>query len=293
MIIGKRDITALVVLLLSAIVCVKYFYKDMNNARNMAKTNPYSLILPTAQTVFNVERPSVFKKMILPMKHIQATIEEHVPPVFLSIVNECADLSSFMVAFYPEGCVLYASIDARIAQHIFKKLDESYTFPPLIQMEEDISVRYYPDINRRFLGCYYHNGIFVASFRKNLLTDTAEKQQSCPSHIIAGLKELTSKKSKKEAIQLFMPGDSLNLYVQINDTLQWRIQDQWLDMDLFYNDGSLFCFHEHPYRSTLDSLYPSMRDTITTRLRQLLPAIETSTLVSHDDTSAYFTIRWR
>lgn len=290
MTIGKKDITAFIVLFLATIVCVRHFYKNMSDEQFVATVDPYSLIVPTPKAIFAINRPLVFEKMILPMENIREVFSDHTPAIFLSLIQRNPDLSSFLIAYYPQGDVLYAPMDSHTAERIFKQLDASFTFPAQQQEETSVPVRYYPDVDKLFLGCYYHEGIFVASYNRRLLLETAKRQQTYPANTIPELADLTSKKGKSGAMNLFIQSAPLNLQVQMNDSTEWRMKDQWLAMDLFYNEGSLCCFNEQPYEETLENLYPNLCDTITTRINRLFPQIKTTAQVSHDEAVAYFTV---
>ena len=102
--------------------------------------------------------------------------------------------------------------------------------------------------------------------------------------------ELIRKKGKRGAMNLFIKSAPLHLRVQMNDSTEWRMKNQWLAMDLFYNEGSLCCFNEQPYEKALENFYPNLCDTITTRINRLFPQIKTTTQVSHDEAVAYFTV---
>lgn len=181
-------------------------------------------------------------------------------------------------------------MDSHTAERIFKQLDVSFTFPAQQREETSVPVRYYPDVDKHFLGCYYHEGIFVASYNRRLLVETVERQQTYPAHVIPELTDLIRKKGKRGAMNLFIKSAPLYLRVQMNDSTEWRMKNQWLAMDLFYNEGSLCCFNEQPYEKALENFYPNLCDTITTRINRLFPQIKTTTQVSHDEAVAYFTV---
>ena len=75
-------------------------------------------------------------------------------------------------------------------------------------------------------------------------------------------------------MNLFIKSAPLHLRVQMNDSTEWRMKNQWLAMDLFYNEGSLCCFNEQPYEKALENFYPNLCDTITTRINRLFPQIK-------------------
>lgn len=88
-------------------------------------------------------------------------------------------------------------MDSHTAERIFKQLDASFTFPAQQREEASVPVRYYPDVDKHFLGCYYHEGIFVVSYNRKLLVETAKKQQMYPAQIIPELADLISKKRQE------------------------------------------------------------------------------------------------
>ena len=104
--IGKKDIMAFIVLFLATIVCVRYFYKNMSDEQFVATVDPYSLVIPTPTAIFAINRPPVFEKMILPMENIRKAFSDHTPAIFLSLIQQNPDLSSFLIAYYPQGDIL-------------------------------------------------------------------------------------------------------------------------------------------------------------------------------------------
>mgnify|MGYP000396984096 FL=1 len=101
--ISKKDITAFFVLFLGTIVCVRYFYKHMNDEQFVATVDPYSLVVPSPTAIFAINRPPVFEKMILPMENIRKAFSDHTPAIFLSLIRQNLELSSFLIAYYPQG----------------------------------------------------------------------------------------------------------------------------------------------------------------------------------------------
>jgi len=205
----------------------------MNDEQFVATVDPYSLVVPSPTAIFAINRPPVFEKMILPMENIRKAFSDHTPAIFLSLIRQNLELSSFLIAYYPQGDVLYAPMDSHTAERIFKQLDVSFTFPAQQREETSVPVRYYPDVDKHFLGCYYHEGIFVASYNRRLLVETVERQQTYPAHVIPELTDLIRKKGKRGAMNLFIKSAPLHLRVQMNDSTEWRMKNQWLAMDLY------------------------------------------------------------
>lgn len=53
---------------------------------------------------------------------------------------------------------------------------------PAQQREASVPVRY-PDVDKHFLGCYYHEGIFVVSYNRKIIGRDSEKEQMHPQII--------------------------------------------------------------------------------------------------------------
>lgn len=287
----KRDIMAFMALLLAMIVCVRYFYVQMSDERSVTAADPYKLVVPMPTALLAIHRPSVFEKMILPMENIRKAFSDHTPAIFLSLIQQNPDVPSLLIAYYPQGDVLYVPMDHHTARRVFKQLDASFTFPAQQREESSVPVSYYPDIDQQFLGCYYHEGIFVASYNRKLLVKTVERQQATSVRILPELADLTRKKGKSSTMNLFLQSAPLDLQVQLNDSVAWKMKDQWLAVDLFDHEGSLCCINEQPYEEALENFYPCLCDTITTRIHRLFPHIKATAQVSHDESVAYFTVR--
>lgn len=255
--IGKKDIMAFIVLFLATIVCVRYFYKNMSDEQFVATVDPYSLVIPTPTAIFAINRPPVFEKMILPMENMRKAFSDHTPAIFLSLIQQNPDLSSFLIAYYPQGDILYAPMDSHTAERIFKQLDASFTFPAQQREEASVPVRYYPDVDKHFLGCYYHEGIFVVSYNRKLLVETAKKQQTYPAQIIPELADLISKKGKSGAMNLFIQSASLDLQVQMNDSTEWKMKNQWLAMDYSIMKEAFAASMSNPMRKPWRTFTPT------------------------------------
>ena len=287
---AKKDIATFILLTLAMIVCVRYFYRDMADERRVAAIDPYLSLIATPTAILSISNPPMFKEYMLPARSMRQAIEAYTSPIFLSLIGQNPHLSTFLIGYYPKGDILYAPMDSHSARQAFKWLDSAFAFSPRQQQEGTISVRYYPDTGSRFLGCYYHEGLFVASYDRDLLLKTIKRQIGKPVTVIPELATLPTK-SKRAGINLFACSDSLDLHVATTDSTVWRLPAQWLTLNLLYDKGQLRCYNEQPYEEGIDSLYLSLSDTIENKLRQLFPELKTAVQVSHDESAAYFLIR--
>ena len=287
----KKDITILLALFVITILCVRYFHKRMSDEQLVASVEPLSLIVPTPKTILSVNRPDVLSKFILPMENFRKVFTQRTPLFFQDIIQKKNDFPAFLLVYYPESVVMIASMNEQDANHLYKELDSYFDYSSLEKIKYGITMRYFPDIDKRFLASYYHQGVFVASYDNRLIKQIAKKQRFYPQTVLPEIQNAVQKKGRNAALNLYMPNEKLNLFVKTSDTTEWRLEDPWLGSDLFYNEGKVCCVHELNYDASLDSLqlYQNLSDTIQDRLNQLFPEIKTTTQVSHDEAVAYFT----
>lgn len=287
---SKRDIAIFLCLSVAMILAIRYFYKGMSDERSVSATDPYTLIAPTPQAVLAINRPHSFSKVMLPTPNIRKVFAQHIPEAYLSLIEENPDLSSFLIAYYPQGEILFAPADQEMAKRLLKQWDAAFPFPAQRLEGYAIPMYYYPDTDKRFLGCYYHNGLFVASYQRKLLLLTAERERA-KATVLPEIQKAIAK-SESSTIDLFLPGQSLDLHIQSGDTLSWSLPPQWLALDLFFSDGSLCCLNEQPYEERLDTagFYQSLRDTIRNKVGRLFPDVKTTAQVSHDEAVVYYAI---
>lgn len=295
----RKDTVILVVVAALTSACMWYFYTGMDERKSISDVNPYTLVVPGPEAVLAINRPLVFEKVILPKKDIREVFSKQIPGVYADLIRDNPDLPLFLFSFYAQDLLFYAPMDGSEARQVFKQLEARSPFKDQRKTASLIDCRYYPETGKRFFGCYYHEGMFVASYSRKLLEQVARRQQTDSGRVIPGLKEVLETTNTNTPVNLFVPSDSLNLYVQITDITEWRIKDQWLGMNIFPSDNKLCCFHTQPYQPSLDSLfyqagfstlYQSMGDTMQARINKLFPQIKTTAQVSHDEAVAYFTI---
>ena len=118
--------------------------------------------------------------MILPMENIRKAFSDHTPAIFLSLIQQNPDLSSFLIAYYPQGDILYAPMDSHTAERIFKQLDASFTFPAQQREEASVPVRYYPDVDKHFLGCLLPRGYIRGVLQSKIIGRDSEKATDVP-----------------------------------------------------------------------------------------------------------------
>lgn len=272
------------------VLAVWFYFNAVEQKKTVAQADLYELVAPRPEALLVINRPEIFSKTLLAKEAVYKTLAMHVPEVFLLIAKMEQAPSPLFISLHPQGAVLYARADSEEARRIATYVLKPYfnTYAPQLQRKDGVDFTYYPDTGNRFFGFYEQNGAFVASYSKKLLEETA-KQQAESKHIADEAIGNFRKQSDKNApLNILVSANPLNLYVQLNDTATWAIQDQWLAADVFVGEGNLCCYGSLPYRAELDSLYAPMADTLSRRLEKLFPPMLIGHDINHDGKRIYY-----
>lgn len=290
MIVYKREIVFFIIAALAAMSAVWYFFGNIKEEKLAMRTDLYSLFIPTPDAVLVVNKPSLFGKIILAQQPIYNTFRSKIPEIYLSLIRENTEISSFLYLYYPQGTIFYAKINDQHIHSIEKIINTTFhSFAPQKQKKGTITYVYYPDSGNRFFGYYYHKGIWVASYSKKLLEETASRQLSGTASLSSELTEIRKQFDANAPLNLAIQSKSLNLSITQNDSILWKIPDQWLAVDLFYHEGNICYFSSLPYQETADTLYAKITDTLSVRLHTLFPQLDIKTQFTRERTNIYFT----
>lgn len=287
---ARKDITILALLSAATLALICILYRNIRYERLAAEADPFRLIEPTPEAVLAINQIDALSQFILQREPLRAIFTEHIPHAFLSLIRTDLPLSSALIAYYPRGSILYASMEQRIARRLFKHLDQAFAFPPQEERDGPIHISYYPDTNHRFLGCYYHEGLFVASYNRRLLTQAIERHVSDTASSLPELARIT-RRDTHVPLRLFLPSDSVHIHVPLEDSTLWHPREPWLALDLFPSEGNLCCLNEQPREAHTDTtLYQAISDTAQAYVRRLFPMLNTTTQISYDETAVYYII---
>lgn len=291
----QREIVIVILAACATALAVWYFFGSMAKEKKIVQTDVYSMLDPSPSGLLIINRPAVFTRMMLSEQKIKKVFAAYIPEIYLSVIEQNPTLPLVVFAFHPQGVVMYAKTDEGQAYLIEKKtLRPAYnTYPAPRRQKDGIAFTYYPDVENRFLGCYYWNGVWVGSFSKRLLEEAAERQRNeaadpdFSTH--NGIQNFIQSLDRHAPLQVMLPADRLNLYVQVNDSLEWRIQNKWLTADIFAENGTVCCMGGEPYHAVLDTLYAAMADTLSLRLEQAFPPFHVRTQTDIGQEVVYFT----
>lgn len=287
----KREIVICIIAALATSAAVWFFLGKMQKEKAIVQTDLYALIAPASDAVLHINRPSAFYKYMLSRKAEQEAFASKIPEIFLSVIRNHPDLSRPLLSFHPQGVVMYAQADDRLARRIEKNtLQKAFgSFAPQRQEKDAIVFTYYPDAENRFFGYYHHDGIWVASYSRKLLEEVARIQQNRLNYLLPEQERLSRAFDPNAPLNLMIQADSLDLYVTLPDSSERRIRNRWLGADLFMNENHLCYFGSLPYDSIADSLYTSLGDTLALRLEEAFPQFEVSNETTRENNRVFYT----
>lgn len=271
----KREIVIFIIAALATLSAVWYFFGKMEKTKTTAQTDLYTLVAPASEAVLGVNRPDIFAKYMLSDSSVRQVFASRIPPIYLSLIREYPGLPELLFSFHAQGVLFYTKATeaqvSRMEEHSIKKKFSS--FAPQKQGIGPVTFIYYPDTGNRFFGYYQYNGIFVASYSRKLLEEVARIQTKPIRYLLPEQETIRRSFDRNAPLNLMFGSDSLNLYVTLSDSTEWRIRGHWLGADLFMSKGNLCYFGSIPYEPEADSLYTALGDTLSLRLKQLFPQL--------------------
>ncbi|MDH6357394.1 hypothetical protein [Parabacteroides sp. PF5-9] len=287
----QKEIIIVSITILVTFFAVWHFFGKLEEEKQTVDIDLYSLVAPNPNALIAVNRPSIFSRLILSQTAMQDIISQHIPDIFLSIIEACPTQSSLLFSIHPQGVVFLAKADAKSLVQIEKKAISPLfnTYKPQHQVKENITFNYLPDTENRFFGYYLHNGFLVASYSKKLLEEVASKQMDFLAWIPSEITMAANAFDSNAPMNILFQADSLNLYTSITDSTEWRIQNQWLAADIFTSEGNICCYGSYPLSEQTDTLYQSMADTLSLRLKELYPHLNITAQIDTDKAYMYYT----
>lgn len=282
----KREIVICTIAALATLLAVCFFFGIMEKEKTFVQTDLYTLIAPDADAILAVNRPSAFTKAILSKPAVYNAFASKIPKVYLSILQE-SGFSSMLLSFHPQGIILYAKAsNDQVDQQVIERQFSS--FSPQKQKKDKVTFTYYSDRENRFFGCYYYNGIWVASYSKKLLEEVANLQTTGIHHLSSEQNRIRQTFDTNAPLNIMLQTNLLNIYVQV-DSVEWKPENQWIGADLFTSEGNICYFGSLPYQNTADTLYNGLSDTLSLRLESLFPQIQISHQINKEGKNVFFT----
>lgn len=290
---SKEDIWIIVVSVVIAVVSASCFVAFMKREKQTETEDIYKFLADKPQALLAINNLSAFNHLLLEKDTGYRMLQHWIPDVFLHILQQNKDLPFMLLSFHPEGVVCYAKANnkqkSELEGHILKNYFPAYA--PQEKTEHGIHFRYYADAGSRFLGCYRHEGIWVASYSKHLLENIVRKQLLLEKH--TGEHDLStyySRFDKKATANILIPSEDWQVQIARNDTVLWKYSLPWINADLFPGEGDVCTFCSFPCTVPADSLLNALGDSIASRIGKFLPSLKKITpQTSKDSSEVYFT----
>ncbi len=285
-----KEIVISIIAILVMTVAIASFFKAMKTEKASERDNIYALVPSDVNAMLVINRPGVFSRMVLEKQSFFDLFASRIPEMFLLLIRENQNLQSMILSFHPQGVVCYMPASSKLINSIEKGLQRVFNYSPIVQTQDGIDYYYYPVSGNAFFGYYVHDGIWVGSLSKKLLEETAiqtsEKQTLMPPE----MRKLVRNFDINAPLNIIFPTEDMNLQLEQERTIVWRIEDRWLGADLFVSEGDLCGYGFLPYESNItSSMYKAMGDTIARRINNLYPLVTLSFQIDKEEDFVYYT----
>ena len=288
----KEDIGIIVLSLLIAAVSASYFLGFLQREKEAETQDLYYLLPSQPKSVLAINQPTAFAHLLLEKTPGVDILQRWIPEAFLYFLRQEPETPFLLFSFHQEGVICYAKANKKQAEKLEHDILRSYfsAYEPQEETLHDIRFRYYADTGSRFLGCYQHEGVWVASYSKRLLEQVVRKQllpqeQSDEDELSPFFRQF----DRNATANLLFPSDGWQIQVARHDTILWKYNLPWVCTDLFPSEGNICGFCSFPYAVPNDSLYEAMGDSLAIQLEALFPRLHVTPQTSQDSSEVYFT----
>lgn len=288
----KEDIGIIVLSLLIAAVSASYFLGFLQREKEAETQDLYYLLPTQPKSVLAINQPTAFAHLLLEKTPGMDILQRWIPEAFLYLLRQEPETPFLLFSFHQEGVICYAKANKKQAEKLEHNILRTYfsAYEPQEEILHDIRFRYYADTGSRFLGCYQHEGVWVASYSKRLLEQVVRKQllpqeQSDEDELSPFFRQF----DRNATANLLFPSDGWQIQVARHDTILWKYNLPWVCTDLFPSEGNICGFCSFPYAVPNDSLYEAMGDSLAIQLEALFPRLHVTPQTSQDSSEVYFT----
>lgn len=288
----KEDIGIIVLSLLIAAVSASYFLGFLQREKEAETQDLYYLLPSQPKSVLAINQPTAFAHLFLEKTPGVDILQRWIPEAFLYFLRQEPETPFLLFSFHQEGVICYAKANKKQAEKLEHDILRSYfsAYEPQEETLHDIRFRYYADTGSRFLGCYQHEGVWVASYSKRLLEQVVRKQLLPQEQTDEdSLSPFFRQFDRNATANLLFPSDGWQIQVARHDTILWKYNLPWVCTDLFPSEGNICGFCSFPYAVPNDSLYEAMGDSLAIQLEALFPRLHVTPQTSQDSSEVYFT----
>ena len=159
----------------AVIALTGYFFKSLKAGQQGARIDLTTLLPERPDALLVVTRPADFHRRIARSAHFQNVLAAPIPEAWLKLLGrDDLNASDIHLVLSPTAPLLLI----RTGTHMVEKIQDwaLFGYPPERLADGPIHYAYFPDTEGLFMGCYQHEGLFVASYSRKLLQDVAKRQ---------------------------------------------------------------------------------------------------------------------
>ena len=275
-------------------VAVLYFLKGIKNEKLSESADLFALVPTDCYTFIYIDKARHFSKLLrLPLARQIFTTA--LPEEYYSIIERTKGDVSFLIAFCPEGIILYGNPGTNqmksIRKEVFEKMATGYS--PMQQEYGENKLLYYPGKGKSFLGYSYQKGILICSYHKKLLEKSVLQQHHELIRPSMAMEILRKKLNRNNPANIFFQAKKYKLDIFPDSLISPSVAGGWLGADLSTHQNELCIFGSLPFRKesqvTLpDSLHHSLADTLTVQLTHLFPTLRITSQITSDHSELYY-----
>lgn len=247
---------------------VSYFFHQLKREKSETTATVYSFVPPHPEALLRIQETHTWLKHIAGGERERRLFETHIPVFFFRLFEEMP-MHDVLFSFHTEGviCLVKATpLEAKRLSATTRRLLSYY--PPEKQIIGTTQLTYYTDGPQRFLGTFYREGIWVASYHKRLL----EQAWQTDAHTLPDFPAASS------SVNLLFP-----------------YHTEWTQANIYKSEGRLSAFLRFPVEMfPTDSLQTAFADTLRHQCcHHLQLPIDSLTWEStSDDDALYITLRY-
>ena len=267
-----------------------YFLSKLQQEKKAGGNDLFAGVASDCRALLYMKKNTVFS--LSPVQPVvDSVFGKILPPVYRSILDNSPRTASFLVAFYPGGSLLYGNLApgefSAIRKKLIPVLSNGYSSQRTVYRGNEIE--YYPLKNADFLGCYYHDGLFIAGCDKKILeraVDRSRKAASAPAVVPLSLrKELDARVS----VYLLLKAEpfGLDLFPRPDSA---AADGGWMHADLTWHADELCGFGSVPYPAGLPDSLTCPADTLALRVQCLLPGLRIEARLNEENDRLYYSV---
>lgn len=291
----NKELTLSLAVLVLCIGAIGYFLSEIQNKKTNTHTDLFTLIPPESYAVLYIGNAASFRQFSQ-QPAVSRLFDRYLPPSYLSIIRNGGTNTAFLIAFNPDGCLLYGNPDNKNFSVIRKKVYEEPAahYSPLRQKYAGSELVYYPAGGKDFIGYFYQDGILMTGYNKKLLEKSVlqHKITRTPDAVFGLLRKEIN---RNVPVNFLFRAKQFGLDLSLDSVRLFTGRNGWVSADCTRQHDTLCAFGSVPLDAadTKAINAPVTRrfaDTLEYRLHGLLPDLNFHTQLSMENNQLYYAV---